>query len=201
MMASCGTRTKKTEAKPNETNPVKTAQVKTASAEETAHAHGCMTMEEFVSMRYTYVIEKELPCRVYVDKFMVNDIVSSVKEKKYDPKTDITLYNSIYQDGDWSEIEDSSVEFGFGALPDWVGKSTYRQNECWVEGTFGIPPLFGVSGYLGIDKSQSEWMVKKAMESGTIGIVNIPIIIRVDQVRKDGGISIKADLVAILNED
>ena len=161
------------------------------SAEEIAHAYGCKTIEEFMAMKFTYVIEKELPCLVYVESFNVNDIIPKIKE------------STVYV---WAECEeyegDCEGNVKYDVLPDWVGEPTSRQNECWIEGFFKYSSIHGVSGFVGLDKTQADWLVKKATESNLYRTeINSPIIIRVDQMRKSDGISIKADLVAILNEE
>lgn len=171
--------------------PANATQERTAMAEERAHSHGCMTLEEFVSMRYTYVIEKQLPCRVYVESFNIHDIIPRIKES--------TVY--VWADCDGCEGEDEG-EVKYDVLPDWVGTPTNRVNECWIDGYYFHSYFQGVSGYVGLDKTQVEWAVEKAMDSDKYrNEVKAPIIIRIDQVRKDGGISIKADLVQILNEE
>ena len=205
LLFSCETRTKKSNTKATLGHTTLETPMK-PTIEETAHVLGCMTIEEFGELKYTYVIEKNLPCSIYVENFNLDDIVSVITDNKLKPKIEIALHNSIYihqeEDG-WdeeSELEDSEYDYyGFSILPDWSGVPSTRSNECWLCCTFDNYPH--ISGYIGIDNSQSEWIIKKAMES-EIGWVKVPIIIRVDQVRKDSdGISIKADLVKILCEN
>ena len=74
MLFSCGTDTKKSDVKIRASEPIK------PTAEEIAHQHGCITVDEFAAMRFTYVIEKKLPCRMYVENFQVNDIIPKIKE-------------------------------------------------------------------------------------------------------------------------
>jgi len=185
MLFSCGTDTKKSDVKIRASEPIK------PTAEEIAHQHGCITVDEFAAMRFTYVIEKKLPCRMYVENFQVNDIIPKIKE------------SSVYV---WAECEeyegDVEGEVKYSVLPDWVGTPTSRKNECWMDCYMGYIPQSSVSGYIGLDKTQVDWVVKMAMETNLFyPRIDAPIIIRVDQVRKDGGISIKADLVAILDEE
>jgi len=204
LLASCGTSTNNTESKPTETNPAKTTQVKPASAEETAHAHGCMTVDEFTAMRYSYVIEKNLPCLVYLEQFHVNDIVSKLPEEKtvFDPIIDITTYVSINGYDDDLDLGDCDSETGWSFQSEWCGTPSERNNECWIEGLFkGFSPLSSIYGYIGVDKTQVDWAIRKAtsVKYDFQDVENTPIIIKVYQARSGG--SIKADLVAILNEE
>ena len=159
------------------------------SSKEIAHQNNSITLEEFLDMRFTYVVEQNLPCLVYVENVMVNDIVRTFKE------------SSVHVWADCEECDgvvDGDVKYS--VLPDWVGTPTCRENECWIIGYVGFSPMFGASCYIGLDKMQSEWMLGKTLESNLIGIVKTPVIIRVDQFRKHDGFVIKADLVKILNE-
>lgn len=174
------------------------------TAEETAHEHGCMTVDEFTAMRYSYVIEKNLPCLVYLEQFHVNDIVSKLPEEKtvFDPIIDITTYVSINGYDDDLNLGDCDSETGWSFQSEWCGTPSERNNECWIEGLFkGFSPLSSIYGYIGVDKTQVDWAINKAksVKYDFQDVENTPIIIKVYQARSGG--TIKADLVAILNEE
>lgn len=83
-----------------------------------------------------------------------------------------------------------------------VRNTSERNNECWIEGLFkGISPLSSIYGYIGVDKTQVDWAIRKAksVKYDFQDVENTPIIIKVYQARNGG--SIKADLFAILNEE
>lgn len=199
LIASCETNTNKTQSR-----PTKVTQEKPATAEETAHAHGCITVDEFKDMRFSYVIEKNLPCLVYLERFHVNDIISKLPEEKilFDPIIDITTSVSINGYDESLSLGDCDSETGWSFQSEWCGTPSERNNECWIEGLFkGISPLSSIYGYIGVDKTQVDWAIRKAksVKYDFQDVENTPIIIKVYQTRSGG--SIKSDLVAILNEE
>ena len=171
LMASCETNQQKKSRKQRE-------------IEETAHSHNCMTLEEFCSLKYSYVFEKKLPCLVYLDEFHVSDIVSKI----YEPQCVIS--GADEEDEDFSEEE--------FVRPFWIGEPSSRQNECWMKGWLSS------SQYIGLDKTQVDWAIQKTKNGKTI---HTPMIIKIYQVGfateliSSHFIQFKADLIAILNEE
>ena len=149
---------------------------------EIAHSHNCITMDEFCELKYSYVFEKKLPCLVYLDELHVSDIVSNIDDLRY-----------VVGDSD-EEDEENYVYVD----PCWIGEPTKRNNECWIKSWIAFRQ------YIGLDKTQVEWVLSKTKSSRTI---YTPIIIKIYQVGcspetfSGSFISYKADLVAILNEE
>lgn len=155
---------------------------------ESAHSHNCMTLEEFCNLKYNYVYEKKLPCLVYLDGFVVDDVVSSVDLPDY-----------VLKDYDDPYLGPGTEQIWF----DWVGAPSNRRNECWMKGD-GNSRQFK---YIGLDKTQADWIISETRNNKTI---HTPMIIRVYQVgfttkpKSPHSIyymSYTADLVEILNEE
>ena len=175
------------------------------TTEEIAHAYGCITIDEFKDMRFSYVIEKNLPCLVYIERFHVIDIVSRLPEETtvFDPIIEVSTSVSI---GDYEgslHIGDCDSETGWTLQSEWYGTPSERDNECWIEGRFiGSSLRVSVFGYMGVDKAQVDWAIRKAksVKYDFQDVEGTPIIIKVYQTKNGAG-QIKADLVAILNEE
>lgn len=204
LLASCGNGVQKS----TEKEQIRTGQQKDEpkqTPEEIAHIHGCLTVKEFIDMRFSYVIEKNLPCLVYVEQFTVNDIVSTFPKQSFvfDPKVNIDVYVSLDTYDDRIDVGDCESEMGYDFPSVWCGEPSSRENECWLEGYFSSSIRDGFFCYLGIDKTQVDWIIRKSKEMKPYQrrIENTPIIIKIYQAKGGDGISVKADLVAILNEE
>ena len=197
LLSSCNSNAKEVQAK--ETSGVTTDDSNTKeNMKETAKKYDCITLDDvklmFTTKKYTYVIEKELPLRVYVDMFSVEDIVSQITEPKYDPYINIRVWSSIYNEDDdvWSDCGDYDISFKHCG---WFGEPTTRHNQFWLCTSLGYS---NVAGYIGVDNTQADRVLDVANESK---FVKNPIIIRVDQIRKTGyNFSIKADLIDFLDK-
>lgn len=174
------------------------------SIQQIAHSLGCITMDELedlVTTEFSYLFEKRLPLRVYVDDLEVEDIVSTIEDSRvvFNPEIELEICLSAYVDLKDNTLDadyiDGNYNHSWGDVSSWFGVPSQRESECWL-----LCKSWPVSCYVGVDKSKSDWLLDMAKKSERYELeINEPMILEVYQFRHSGdGVKIKADLLEVI---